>query len=220
MRSHVPVFLPVEDHLGATGDPQFRRIEIDVSRVSEEGNSRLAACTRVNQSMIISTASTVVMLGSLPGGMSGSVTDPVEPRCLSQGLCGPGSDLGEGDAWLTVPRVLLCQDDRVAKGDLPEISPEQASKSGGQVRDEDLPMLAAVWLAQGYDSDELQELAGMTRHEAREGRRRLLAGVLSSLGWPMRTGTTLRRRSRGWVTGTGSNGSRSRWTGCLAPARQ
>ena len=54
------------------------------------------------------------------------------------------------------------------------------------VRDEDLPMLAAIWLARGYDSEELRELAGLTRQEAREGGRRLLAGVLSSLGWPMR----------------------------------
>lgn len=74
----------------------------------------------------------------------------------------------------------------MAEGNVPEISPEQASKSGGHVRDEELPMLAAAWLAQGYDSDELRELAGMTRQEAREGGRRLLGGVLSSLGWPMR----------------------------------
>jgi hypothetical protein len=75
----------------------------------------------------------------------------------------------------------------VAKGDVPEISPEQASRSGaGYVRDEDLPMLAAVWLAQGYDSEELRELAGLTRQEARQDARPLLAGVLSSLGWPMR----------------------------------
>lgn len=75
----------------------------------------------------------------------------------------------------------------MADGDLPEISPQEASRSGaGNVRDEDLPMLAAVWLAQGYDSDELRELAALTRHEARQGGRRLLAGVLSSLGWPMR----------------------------------
>ena len=74
----------------------------------------------------------------------------------------------------------------MAAGDLSEISPEQASKSGGYVRDEDLPMLAAEWLAQGYDSDELRELAGMTRQEAREGGRRRMADVLSSLGWPMR----------------------------------
>lgn len=47
-------------------------------------------------------------------------------------------------------------------------------------------MLAAVWLAQGHDSGELRELAGLTRQEAREGGRQLLAGVLSSLGWPMR----------------------------------
>jgi hypothetical protein len=33
----------------------------------------------------------------------------------------------------------------------PEISPEEASRSGsGQMRDEAFPMLAATWLAQGY----------------------------------------------------------------------
>lgn len=75
----------------------------------------------------------------------------------------------------------------MAQGDVPEISPEEASKSGaGYIRDEDLPMLAAVWLAQGYDSEELRQLAGLTRQEAREGGRQLMAGVLSSLGWPMR----------------------------------
>jgi hypothetical protein len=67
------------------------------------------------------------------------------------------------------------------------MSPEEASQSGaGHVRDEHLPMLAALWLAQGYDSEELRELAGLTRGEARQAGRRLLAGVLASLGWPMR----------------------------------
>jgi hypothetical protein len=75
----------------------------------------------------------------------------------------------------------------VAQRDLPEITPEEASRSGaGDIRDENLPMLAAVWLAQDYDSEELRKLAGLTRQEARQGGRQLLAGVLSSLGWPMR----------------------------------
>jgi len=75
----------------------------------------------------------------------------------------------------------------VTEGYVSETSPEEASRSGASsVRDEDLPMLAAHWLAQGYDSEELLELAGLTRQEAREGGRRLLAGVLSSLGWPTR----------------------------------
>jgi hypothetical protein len=47
-------------------------------------------------------------------------------------------------------------------------------------------MLAAVWLAQGYDSKELRALAGMTRQEARQAGRQLLPAVLASLGWPMR----------------------------------
>jgi hypothetical protein len=80
----------------------------------------------------------------------------------------------------------MCQDGQVAEGDVPDISPRVASKSGaGYLRDEDLPMLAAIWLAQGYDSEELRELAGLTRQESREGGRQLLSGVLSSLGWPM-----------------------------------
>ena len=75
----------------------------------------------------------------------------------------------------------------MAEGNVPEISPREASRNGaGQVRDEDLPMLAAVWLAQGHDSGELRELAGMARQEACQGGRQILAGVLSSLGWPMR----------------------------------
>lgn len=75
----------------------------------------------------------------------------------------------------------------MTEGYVPETSPEEASRSGApSVRDENLPMLAAIWLAQGYDSEELRGLAGLTRQEAREGGRRLLAGVLSSLGWPMR----------------------------------
>jgi hypothetical protein len=74
----------------------------------------------------------------------------------------------------------------VAEGCVPEISPEEASRGGaGYVRDEDLANLAAVWLGQGYDSDESRGLAALTRQEAREGGRRLLAGVLASLGWPM-----------------------------------
>jgi hypothetical protein len=75
----------------------------------------------------------------------------------------------------------------VTGADVPEISPEEASRSGaGQIRDEELPMLAAVWLAQGYDSDELRGLAGLTRQEARQTGRRLLPDVLASLGWPPR----------------------------------
>ena len=46
-------------------------------------------------------------------------------------------------------------------------------------------MLAAVWLAQGYDSEELRELAGLTRQEGRQEARLLLPGVLASLGWPL-----------------------------------
>jgi hypothetical protein len=75
----------------------------------------------------------------------------------------------------------------VTAADLPDMSPEEASQTGaGHMRDEVLPMLAATWLAEGYDSEQLRELAGLTSQEARQAGRRLLAGVLSSLGYPMR----------------------------------
>lgn len=96
---------------------------------------------------------------------------------LSAGQCGA----------MALGRNGLCQHGGVAEGKVPDISPQQASRSGAAyVRDEDLPMLAAAWLTQGFDSNELRELAGLTRQEARQGGRRLLTGVLSSLGWPMR----------------------------------
>src|SRR5262245_39316003 len=80
-----------------------------------------------------------------------------------------------------------CQDGGVTAADVPEISPEEASRGGAwYIRDDELPMLAAVWLARGYDSEELRELAGLTRQEAREAGRRRLPGVLASLGCPLR----------------------------------
>jgi hypothetical protein len=71
--------------------------------------------------------------------------------------------------------------------DVPEMSPEEASRGrAGHVRDDLLPMLAAGWLAQGFDSEELRELAGLSSQESRQRGRRLLIGVLASLGYPMR----------------------------------
>jgi len=101
----------------------------------------------------------------------------------------------------------------VTEGDVPEISPEEASKSGaGYVRDEDLPMLAAVWLAQGYDSDELRELAGLLTARGcrptwtmpcRRACPRRCAGEVAVTNHKsmLQTGTT---RSRQGVTGSGS----------------
>ena len=89
--------------------------------------------------------------------------------------------------WHIGCSCLLCQDGGVTGANVPEISPAQASLSGARhIRDEDLPMLAAIWLAQGYDSEELRELAGLTRQDGRQEGRLLLPGVLVSLGWPPR----------------------------------
>jgi len=43
-------------------------------------------------------------------------------------------------------------------------------------------MLAAAWLAEGWSSEALVELASMTQVEARADARRLLPSVLNSLG--------------------------------------
>lgn len=56
--------------------------------------------------------------------------------------------------------------------------------------DEDLPMLAAQWLIDGWDSDLLRDLAAMSRKEARAGARRRLAAVLASLGFELRPSAT------------------------------
>jgi hypothetical protein len=74
----------------------------------------------------------------------------------------------------------------VAGSDLPDISPEQASwGSAGYLADELLPALAANWLVDGYDSDELRELAGLSAQESRLSGRRLFGSVLASLGYPV-----------------------------------
>lgn len=44
-------------------------------------------------------------------------------------------------------------------------------------------MIAAEWLVQGWDSDALVELAGLSRSEAQMEARRLLPSVLESLGF-------------------------------------
>lgn len=49
-----------------------------------------------------------------------------------------------------------------------------------------MPALAAGWLADGYDSEELRELAGLSAQESRQLGRRLFGSVLASLGYPIR----------------------------------
>jgi hypothetical protein len=64
-----------------------------------------------------------------------------------------------------------------------DITPEQASH-GRPIRDADLPMLAAHWLTQGYDSPLLRELAGLSHNQATEARE-MFGAVLAELGHPI-----------------------------------
>lgn len=64
------------------------------------------------------------------------------------------------------------------------ISPAAAAAGATRgLRDELLPLLASVWLSEGWDSDQLVELAGMSQTEARSHGRRLLPAVFASLGF-------------------------------------
>src|SRR4051812_1570778 len=64
------------------------------------------------------------------------------------------------------------------------LTPEEVSRGwGSTVRDDDLPMLAAQWLAEGWDSDELRELAALSSADAKSDAHRLLPAVLASLGF-------------------------------------
>lgn len=64
------------------------------------------------------------------------------------------------------------------------MTPEQASH-GRVVPDRELPMLAAQWLVEGYDSPLLRELASLSAQEALNGRI-ALADVLAELDFPLR----------------------------------
>ncbi|KRC66547.1 hypothetical protein ASE12_18285 [Aeromicrobium sp. Root236] len=48
-----------------------------------------------------------------------------------------------------------------------DVTPEQAAQ-GRIVEDRDLPMLAAQWLTEGWDSPAVRELAGLTRHQVND----------------------------------------------------
>lgn len=65
-----------------------------------------------------------------------------------------------------------------------DVKPEQASH-GRVIPDRDLPMLAAQWLVDGYNSPLLREMASLTPKQALEGQFRL-ADVLAELGHPLR----------------------------------
>jgi hypothetical protein len=64
-----------------------------------------------------------------------------------------------------------------------DVTPEQARR-GRLVPDAALPMLAAQWLVEGYDSEGLRELAGLTRRDAVDARR-MFSDVLGELGYPI-----------------------------------
>lgn len=63
------------------------------------------------------------------------------------------------------------------------ITPEEASH-GRTIPDRELPMVAAQWLVDGYDSPLLRELASLTSRQALEGEVPL-ADVLAELGHPI-----------------------------------
>lgn len=65
-----------------------------------------------------------------------------------------------------------------------DVTPEQALR-GRVIPDRDLPVVAAQWLVDGYDSPLLRELASLTSRQALEGEVRL-ADVLAELGHPIR----------------------------------
>jgi hypothetical protein len=65
-----------------------------------------------------------------------------------------------------------------------DVTPEQASH-GRVIPDRDLPMVAAQWLVDGYDSPLLRVMASLTPRQALEGTVRL-ADVLTELGHPIR----------------------------------
>lgn len=65
-----------------------------------------------------------------------------------------------------------------------DVTPERASH-GRVIPDRDLPMVAARWLVDGYDSPLLREMASLTSRQALEREVRL-ADVLAELGHPIR----------------------------------
>lgn len=64
-----------------------------------------------------------------------------------------------------------------------DVTPEQASH-GRLVKDQDLPMLAARWLTQGFDSPTLREIAGLPARQGTEARQSFSI-ALSELGYPV-----------------------------------
>lgn len=66
-----------------------------------------------------------------------------------------------------------------------ELSPRDVAQGGlYEVPDQEIPLLAAHWLAEGYDSAELRELAALSSGD-RVDARRGLPGALASIGFPV-----------------------------------
>src|SRR6266536_607537 len=68
---------------------------------------------------------------------------------------------------------------------LPPSSPRDAVQSGlRDVPDQEIPLVAAQWLAEGFDSAELWELAALSSADRVEARH-ALAPALASIGFPV-----------------------------------
>lgn len=66
-------------------------------------------------------------------------------------------------------------------------TPKEVAEGGlSLIPDAELPNLAARWLAEGYDSEVLLEVASMSRREGPEARQ-LFGDVLASLGYTIST---------------------------------
>ncbi|VXC23210.1 hypothetical protein [Aeromicrobium sp. 9AM] len=70
----------------------------------------------------------------------------------------------------------------MAHGERFDVTPAQAA-AGRPVADRDLPMLAAQWLAEGWDGPALRDLAGLTHYQLNDAGG-LLGRALVELGFP------------------------------------
>lgn len=79
------------------------------------------------------------------------------------------------------------------------MTPDEASRGGAEdLLDEDLPMLAANWLAAGWDSEPLRHLAGMSAKDAQAGGRSQLPEVMASLAYDLQRSGASRWEELPW----------------------